>query len=238
MLVRSRMTTRLHMVSPETTIADALTLARAERIRHLPVMEGAKLVGLVTDRDLRSAVPPAWSDAEDYRKSVSTKQVSEVMSKAVITATPMTPVEEASKLMYENRIGCLPVTEGDKLVGIITETDLLRSLVELFGANHPSARIEIRMPNRAGELARVVRVIGIEHKVNIGGLVVPPAESPDYATAIVQLQTPDPLPIVEALKKLGYVVGWPSIDPDTAEFVGTSAGVAAATERVREAVPN
>jgi acetoin utilization protein AcuB len=140
--------------------------------------------------------------------------------------------------MYENRIGCLPVTENEKVVGIITETDLLRSLVELFGANHPSARVEIRMPHRAGELARVVRVIGIEHKININGLVVPPAESPEYATAIVQLQTPDPLPIVEALRKIGYVVGWPSIEPDAAEYVGTSEGVTAATELVRETVSN
>jgi acetoin utilization protein AcuB len=238
MLVRSRMTASLHTVTPDTTIADALTMARAERIRHLPVLEGTKLVGLVTDRDLRSAVPPAWSDADDYRKSVSTKKVREVMSKAVITAPPTTPVEEASKLMYENRIGCLPVMENDKLVGIITETDLLRSLVELFGANQPAARIEIRMPNRAGELARVVRVIGIEYKVNIGGLVVPPPESLEYSTAIVQLQTPDPLPIVEALRKIGYEVGWPSIEQSgTAEFVGTSEGVATAAGLV-EAVPN
>lgn len=238
MLVRSRMTTSLHTVSPDTTIADALTLARAERIRHLPVMDGTKLVGLVTDRDLRSAVPPAWVEADDYRKSVSTKKVSEVMSKAVITAAPTTPVEEASKLMYENRIGCLPVTDNDKLVGIITETDLLRSLVELFGANTPSTRVEIRMPNRAGELARVVRLIGIEHKVNIGGLVVPPPESPEISTAIMQLQTPDPLPIVEALRKIGYEVGWPSIDPGAAEFMGTSEGVEAAAGLVREVVPN
>jgi len=238
MLVRSRMTTSLHTVTPDTTIVDALTMARAERIRHLPVMEGTKLVGLVTDRDLRSAVPPAWSEADEYRKSVSTKKVSEVMSRAVITAAPMTPVEEASKLMYENRIGCLPVTENDRLVGIITETDLLRSLVELFGANAPSTRIEIRMPNRAGELARVVRVIGIEHKINIGGLVVPPAESPEYATAIMQLQTPDPLPLVEALRKIGYDVGWPSIEPSTAEFMGTSEAVAEAAGLVSEAVPN
>jgi acetoin utilization protein AcuB len=218
MLVRSRMTSHVHTVTPTTTIADALALARAERIRHLPVVEQQRLVGIVTERDLRSAVPPAWADdREEYKRSVTSKRVREVMTSAVITAAPTTPVEQASQLMYENRIGCLPVVDGHQLVGIITETDLLRSLVELFGANQPSARLEIRMPNRAGELARVVRVIGIEHKVNILGLVVPPAEAPDSNAAIVQLQTADPTPIIEALRKLGYLVGWPSLEPDAAE---------------------
>ena len=217
MLVRSRMSSHVLTVTPTTTLADAMTLARAERIRHLPVLEEGRLVGVVTARDLGAAVPPAWTDdREEYKKSVSSKRVREVMTSAVITAEPTTPIEEASKLMYENKIGCLPVIENNRLVGLITETDVLRALVELFGANHPSARVEVRMPNQAGELARVVRVIGIEHKVNISGLVVPPAESPDHNSAIVQLQTADPLPIIEALRKLGYEVGWPSLEPTAA----------------------
>jgi acetoin utilization protein AcuB len=238
MLVRNRMTSHVLTVSPATTIADALTLARAERIRHLPVVEERRLVGIVTERDLRSAVPPAWSDdREDYKQSVSTKRVREVMTSAVITASPTTPVEEASKLMYENRIGCLPVIDGHELVGIITETDLLRALVELFGANHPSARLQIRMPNRAGELARVVRVIGVEYKVNILGLVLPPAGSSEYSNAIVQLQSSDPLPIIDALKKLGYQVGWPSLEAE--EDPAAAAGEeSAAAERAWEPVHN
>lgn len=232
MLVRSRMSSHVLTVTPTSTIADALTLARAERIRHLPVVDAGRLVGIVTERDLRSAVPAAWADADEYRKTIASKIVRDAMTAAVITATPTTPVEEASKMMHENRIGCLPVIDGQELVGIITETDLLRALVELFGANHPSARIEIRMPNRAGELARVVRVIGIEHKVNIVGLVVPPAESPEFNTAIVQMQTTDPLPIIEALRKLGYMVGWPSLDPDAEAPSGITAFDTAAMERL------
>jgi len=70
------------------------------------------------------------------------------------------------------------------------------------------------MPNRPGELARVVRVIGIEHRVNISGLIVPPVGHDSLSTAIVQLNTTNPLPIIEALRKLGYKVGWPAIDLD------------------------
>ena len=215
MLVRSRMTEEVQAVTPQHTIADALALTRAHRIRHLPVVENDSVVGIVTERDLRLAAPPVWAvNGEEVREVLSSKKVGDVMGTRVITVAPETPIEEAAKLLYENRIGCVPVLDNDRLVGILTESDLLRALVELFGAHHPFARLEIRMPNRAGELARVVRVIGIEHKVNISGLIVPPSEGETYSTAIFQLVSTDPLPIIATLRKLGYKVGWPAIDLD------------------------
>ncbi len=219
MLVGSRMTAQLYTVAPSATIGQALELTRSQRIRHLPVVEQEQLVGVVTERELRLAAPPAWhDDPQAMRAALATRTVSEVMIRDVITTQSVVPIEEAAKQMYENRIGCLPVLNAEnRLVGILTRTDLLRALVELFGATNPLARIEVRMPNRAGELARVVRVIGIEHKVNISGLIAPPTGHAHYSEAIVQLQTPDPLPIIEGLRKLGYKVGWPAIelDPDS-----------------------
>ncbi len=84
--------------------------------------------------------------------------------------------------------------------------------MELFGTAQPSSRMEVRMPNKPGELARVVRVIGIEHRVNITGLVLPPTDSADMSIAIMHLQTLNPGPVIEALRKLGYDVGWPPLD--------------------------
>jgi acetoin utilization protein AcuB len=215
MLVAAHMTAEVYSATPETSIGEALSVTRAQRIRHLPVIEDERLVGLVTERDLRLAAPPAWdADGEALRAALTNKKVAEVMVSHVITTAPATPIEEAAKLLYENRIGCLPVIEADRVVGILTESDLLRALVEVFGAAHPLARLEIRMPNRPGELARVVRVIGIEHRVNISGLIVPPTGHDVQSTAIVQLHTTNPLPIIEALRKLGYTVGWPAIDLD------------------------
>jgi acetoin utilization protein AcuB len=216
MLVGARMTAQVFTVTAEHTIADALRLARTQRIRHVPVVDGERLVGLVTERDLRHAAPPMDSaTGDELRDTINNKKVGQVMVTEVITATLGTPVEEAAKLLYENRIGCLPILDGERLVGILTESDLLRALVELFGAHHPLTRLEVRMPNRAGELARVVRVIGIEHKVNIGGLIVPPSGGESWSQAIVQLQTTDPTPIIETLRKLGYQVGWPALDADS-----------------------
>lgn len=217
MLVRSRMTPDVYTVSPDTTIADALNITRSHRIRHLPVLSEGRLVGLVTDRDLRLAMPPIWAEQRDeLKRALHSRTVGEVMvsEREIITSTPDTPVEEAAKLLYEKRIGCLPIMQGDALVGILTETDLLRAFVELFGTHQPSSRVEVRMPNKPGELARVVRLVGIEHKINITGLVLPPTDDDAESVAIMHLQTLNPRPVVDALRKLGYRAGWPSLDLD------------------------
>ncbi len=224
MLVRSRMTPNVYTASPDTTIAEALNITRSHNIRHLPVLQGGRLVGLVTDRDLRLAMPPIWADQRDeLQRALHSRTVGEVMVKQIITATPTTPVEEAARLLYENRIGCLPVMDGDELAGILTETDLLRALVELLGTHQPSSRVEVRMPNRPGELARVVRLVGIEHKINITGLVLPPTGHETESVAIMHLQTENARPVIDALRKLGYQVGSPSLELDGAEGVGQAA---------------
>jgi acetoin utilization protein AcuB len=223
MLVRSRMTSRVHTVSPDTTIAEALTITRAHRIRHLPVMAAEELVGLVTDRDLRLAMPPIWAaEREEMLAALNHRRVGEVMVTAIITTAPETPLEDAARQLYTHRIGCLPVMQDDRLIGILTETDVLRAFAELFASDGDTARVEVQMPNRPGELARIVRLIGIEHRVNIVGMVVPPLETTDQCKAILHLQAADPSAVVNALRKLGYRVGVPSLetDPDV-DFIPT-----------------
>lgn len=217
MLVRSRMTADVVTASPSITLAEALTLTRSHRIRHLPVLENGRLVGLVTDRDLRLAMPPIWVEQSDeLRSALHKKTVGEVMIRSIITTEPSVPIEDAARALYEHRIGCLPVMEDGNLVGILTETDVLRSFVELFGQGERSSRIEIRMQNRPGELARVVRLIGIDFKVNITGMVVPPLSGTDDSVAIVHIQTLQPEPIIEQLRKLGYSAGSPSLEDEPA----------------------
>jgi acetoin utilization protein AcuB len=217
MLVRSRMTADVITASPTTTLAEALTLTRSHGIRHLPVLENGELVGLVTDRDLRLAIPPIWAEQRDeLRSALHEKQVGAVMVRSIITTSPTIPIEDAARLLYGHRIGCLPVLDGGELVGILTETDVMRAFVELFGHGEASSRLEIRMQNRPGELARVVRLIGIDHKINITGMVVPPLSGTGDAVAIVHVQTLDPRPLIDQLRKLGYQIGWPALDLDQA----------------------
>jgi len=138
------------------------------------------------------------------------------MVRSIITTSPVTPIEQAARLLYEHQIGCLPVMDEGALVGILTETDVLRSFVELFGQGDRASRLEIRIQNRPGELARVVRLIGIDHKVNITGMVVSPLAGTDDAVAIVHVQTQDARALIDQLRQLGYPIGSPALDLDQA----------------------
>lgn len=129
-----------HLTVQQIMITDPATLGRNDtldladdimnlgRIRHLPVLDDGRVVGVVSQRDLfRSALAHALGYGHKAQKGLlRTLLVKEVMSEPALTIPPETPVREAARLMIERRIGCLPVVQGDELLGIITETDLLR----------------------------------------------------------------------------------------------------------------
>ena len=129
MLVRDRMTTVLVTVRPDAPVAEAQHLMRHRRIRHLPVVEDGRLAGIITDRDVRTTLPsPATSLAVgEIRYLLDRLLVERVMTRSVVTIGPNAPIADAVELMLAHRIGALPVLEGTRLVGIITETDLLRA---------------------------------------------------------------------------------------------------------------
>lgn len=220
MLVRSRMTTNVLTVSPTTALGEALRITREKGIRHLPVVDDGKLVGLVSDRDLRLAAPPAWASDTDYatlRSTFEDKKVSDVMTAhEIISTSEITPIEEAARKMYEHRIGCLPVMRGTELMGILTETDVMRAFVELFGTGDGTSRIEVLIPNRPGELSRVVRAIGVDFKLNISGLVMPPIAAGDDALIIAHVVASDVGELIEHLRRIGYKVGSPALDLEPA----------------------
>lgn len=220
MLVRSRMTANVLTVTPATRLGEALRLTRENNIRHLPVINNDRLIGVVTDRDLRLAAPPVWASGTNFdelRATFETKTVGDVMTEqhAIISTSEDTPIEDAARVLYEHKIGCLPVMRGDELVGILTETDVMRAFVELFSVDENECRIEIELPHRPGELARIVRAIGVDLKVNITGIVLPPADPGEMVSMIMHLHTPDAARILEHLRGLGYRVGSPAIELET-----------------------
>lgn len=188
-------------VPPSATVADALDTLDANVIRHLPVVDGGKVVGILSDRDLRMAITGRPDDTA----------VSDVMTPEPLTVTSGTVVEVAGRLMVEQSVGCVPVVDDGELVGILTESDLLRSFVELLAGRERHARIELLAPDRPGELARVVRLIGIEHGVNLTGVVVPPPKG-DRALVVLHLETDDVTAILEDLRRLGYDAGSPALE--------------------------
>ena len=163
MLVRDVMQTKLITASPQTTLPDALKLVAQRRVRHLPVVDSdGALAGIVSDRDLKQAMAsPATSlEAHELLFLLDRLRVEQIMTRTVITIGPMSPVEEAARLMVQEKIGALPVMDGGELVGILTETDVLELFVDAMGAGVPSSRLEIFLGEDPAALGDVVATIG------------------------------------------------------------------------------
>lgn len=161
MFVGERMSKPVITVSPEMPIAEALNLMKSEHIRRAPVVQDGKMVGIVSEKDLLNASPsPATSlSVWEINYLLSKITVKDVMTRKVITIEEDTPIEAAARIMADNKIGGLPVLRGDKLVGIITETDLFKVFLELMGARHPAIRATLSIQERPGQLARITQAI-------------------------------------------------------------------------------
>ncbi len=161
MLVGERMSQPLITVSPETPIHDALNLFKKEHIRRAPVVKDGKLIGIVSQTDLLNASPSPVSSLSIWEMNylLSKVTVREVMSRQVLTVTEDTPIEEAARIMADNKIGGLPVIRGGKVIGIITETDLFKIFLELMGAREKGIRVTALIDNTPGMLAKVTKSI-------------------------------------------------------------------------------
>ncbi len=168
MLVGRRMVTQVVTVEPEEPVDHARGLLEAHRIRHLPVVQATRLVGIVTDRDLRVA--------EGLAADGTVRRVADFMTSSVITVGPDTTVEQAAMLMADNKIGGLPVLDAeDRLIGIITQSDIVDVLLDALGVGSGAARLEVLVADRPGSLANVAQILG-ELGVNIVSIVLAPAE--------------------------------------------------------------
>lgn len=222
MLVKKRMTRDPVTVSPAQSLADALRLTRARRIRHLPVVQDGEVVGMVSDRDVRLAMPSPLTESDDRRLAfLEQTPVAALMKGDVATIGPNDAVEDAAKLMRRRRIGALPVVDAHgRLLGILSESDVLDAFVEILGPPGQSSRIEVALPDRAGELARAMRLIGEERGVNVCSIMVPPGAPGERRIAIVQVATIDPREVIAALEAGGFEVGWPSLEADLRSMEG------------------
>lgn len=148
-------------ISPEMPISDALVLMKKEKIRRAPVVKDGKLVGIVSDKDLLNASPSPVTTLSIWEMNylLSKITVSEVMTQNVMTVTEDTPVEQAARIMADNKIGGLPVLKDGHCVGIITETDLFKVFLDLLGAREVGVRVTIRIEDKTGKLADVTHAI-------------------------------------------------------------------------------
>ena len=206
-------------IGSEASFYEARALIHDKGIRHLPVVEkDNRLVGIVTDRDIREAAP---SDAtllsvQELHYLLGKLKVSSFMTpkEKLITINPDTLIEEAVQLMHDNKIGCLPVLEGDKLYGIFTETDALAHLVDIFGFKEKGTRLTIALEDKPGTMLEVLEVIK-KLNINIISVVTPSFMVEGKRIAALRIRTENYKDVVVELEKKGFVVlsigKWPSI---------------------------
>jgi acetoin utilization protein AcuB len=134
MTVEQRMTRKVETLSEAQSLRDAIAVMQRHRIRHLPVVTDGRIVGLVTDRDIKRATPSLLSgvDQVQFDHVLSTTRVAQIMTRSPFTVTPSTSLRDAAKVVIDRKFGALPVVEQDKVVGILTATDLLRALYEML----------------------------------------------------------------------------------------------------------
>jgi acetoin utilization protein AcuB len=210
LIVEEIMKTQVATLTTQNTILDAVQLMEQKIIRHIPIVnEDQHVVGIITDRDIRDATPSIFY-AEEHR-DVLQMPVQTIMKTDIITGHPLDFVEEIAALFYEHHISCLPILKDKKLAGIITETDLLHTLVKLTGAHQPGSQIEIRVPNIAGMLGDIASVIRNRRANILSVLVYPDQKDDQYKILVLRLQTMNPINVIGDLKDAGYNVLWPNL---------------------------
>ena len=203
MLVGERMTRNPVMITEDTSVDDALHLMRERKVRRFPILDKAgHLIGIVSDKDLLHAAPSPASTLSVYemRYLLAKLTVKKVMSSPVITVGPDTPVEVAARTMADNKIGGLPVLEGGKLVGIITETDIFKILLELMGARTSGLRVTVSLPDRKGNLAKLTQALA-DRDANIISLVTYAGTTASESLITIKVSGVDETVVREALNQ-------------------------------------
>jgi len=206
MLVRDIMQTHPVSATLETRLPHLLRLLQRRGFRHLPVVDSGKLVGIISDRDLKQSMISAASTTEGRERARLLEELTagQIMARTVVTIGPMFGVEEAARLMATRKISALPVTEGDRLVGIVTETDVLHLFVRAMGVLEPSSRLDVILRDQTAGLGEVVRAVEeVGSRVSsVMTLAMPTGER----EVVLRLATINPGPAVKALQAKGYVV--------------------------------
>ena len=212
MRIRDMMTKNPITVESETLVLDAQRIMKENNIRRLPVVDKGKLKGIITKHDLLEASPsPATSlSIHELNYLLSKMKVKEIMKKDPVTLTPDTPFEEALRIGQEKKIGAFPIVENGKVVGIATESDIVRFLTRALGIREEGSRITIE--GLSGKLTGLEKIISIanQHQTIILSMIsLPRPEKKDWMI-VLRLRTSNPDPIVKDFKKAGLNVTYAS----------------------------
>jgi acetoin utilization protein AcuB len=208
MRIRDMMTKNPITVDSETLVVDAQKIMKENNVRRLPVVDKGKLLGIITKHDLLEASPsPATSlSIHELNYLLSKMKVKEIMKKNPVTLTPDTPFEEALKIGQEKRIGSFPVVENGKLVGIATESDIVRFLTRALGVREEGSRITIEgLGGKLSDLEKIISIVNQHNTIVLSMISLPRPEKKDWMI-VLRLKTSSPEPVVKDFKKAGFNV--------------------------------
>ncbi len=162
MTIERRMTLNPVTISPDASVVEASELMKKEKVHRLPVLDkDKKLVGVISEKDILYASPSPASSLSIHEMAYLLSQltVRKLMTKNPVTISKDVPVEEAARIMVDEDLSCLPVVEGDRLVGIVSKSDLFKILIELFGARTKGVRVSFLVDDKPGLIADTSRDI-------------------------------------------------------------------------------
>jgi acetoin utilization protein AcuB len=212
MRIRDMMTKNPVTVDSDTLVMDAQKIMKENNVRRLPVVDKGKLLGIVTKHDILEASPsPATSlSVHELNYLLSKMKVKEIMKKNPVTLTPDTPFEEALKIGQEKKIGSFPVVENGKLVGIATESDIVRFLTRALGVREEGSRITIEgLGGKLSDLEKIISIVNQHNTIVLSMISLPKTEKKEWMI-VLRLKTSNPDPIVKDFKKAGFNVTYAS----------------------------
>jgi acetoin utilization protein AcuB len=211
MFISKFMTENVVTLHREADIVEAQRLMRRYRIRHLPVIRSENtLIGIVSDRDIRSALPSTYGREEGAdtweAKGEAGIPVQEIMTKDPVSISLSTTIQDALQLIERTRVGAFPVVDENlKLVGIVSDRDLLNAFIKVLGITEPGALLGIVVDERIEEMERIINVL-VSENVNFGSILVHRDWSPGKRAVFPYLFTKNMIRIKQKLRDLGYEV--------------------------------
>jgi acetoin utilization protein AcuB len=208
MRIRDVMTPDPITVHSDTLVLDARRIMKEKKIRRLPVVDRAKLVGIITEQDINEAVPPPTTSINvfDLQYALSRMKVKEIMKENPATLSADTPFEDALKIGQEKKISTFLVVEKGILVGITTESDIVKVLTHVLGLNEEGMRMTIEgLGGKLGDLQKIISILDQHGAVILSMMTFFREKKRDWML-VLRTRAQKPEPIVDAIKQAGYQV--------------------------------
>lgn len=201
MYVKSKMTPNPVTVTPDVSISTAFGIMKERQFRRLPVVQGGKLIGIVTEKELQQVSPSTATSLSVFELNYLLEKttIKDAMSRDPITVQDDDLIEKAALLMRTNKVGALPVMHGDQLVGMITESDIFDAFIDTMGFRNPGVRLDLRLEDRAGSIAAVINAIS-----QAGGNITHLTMHGD-GELVVRIAEENSEAVVKALEAAGYL---------------------------------